>query len=318
MSAYTGKRRPEYERMLADLADGLVDAVLVYNIDRLTRRPAELEQFHEAVRTAKVAHVRFVTGDTNMLTADGLMHLRILGAFAAKESANIGRRVARKMDQVAAEGRPHGGARRPFGYADDKITLCPEEAEDLRALVARFLAGESMRSLATWLNDQQVPTVTGREGWSTTTLRGMLTNPRYAGLRVHRGPSSGPAVWEPIISEEDHRRVLSLFAQRKTSGRRAPQRYLLTGMLRCGKCGTRLYSSARQGNRRYVMPVRSRSRRVRTPDRRGRPAGAVHRGRGASPARHPRPGRRAGWTGKCRRPHAGTQRGVRAGSGTAR
>lgn len=255
LSAYTGKRRPEYERMMTDLADGLVDGIVVYNIDRLTRRPAELEQFYEAVRAAGVRDVRFVTGDTDISTTDGLMMARILGAFAAKESANISRRVVRKMEQVAAEGRPHGGSRRPFGYESNMITVVPEEAEIVRTIVARFLAGESTRSLAVWLNDQQVPTVTGSP-WITTTLKGMLTNPRYAGLRAHRGVVVGPAVWEAIISEDDHRRILAKYAEKKTSGRRTPQRYLLSGMLRCGKCGTRLYSSARQNKsgptRRYV------------------------------------------------------------------
>lgn len=251
VSAYTGQRRPEYQRMLTDLADGLVDAVLVYNIDRLTRRPAELEQFYEAVQQAGVTQVRFVTGDTDISTVDGLMMARILGAFAAKESANIGRRVSRKMEQVAAEGRPHGGPRRPYGYAEDKVTVVPEEAKVIRTLVARFLAGDSTRSLASWLNEQQIPTVTGSE-WITSTLKGVLTNPRYAGLRTHKGAVVGPAVWEAIISEDDHRRILAKYAEKKTSGRRTPQRYLLSGMLRCGKCGIRLYSSARQTSRRYV------------------------------------------------------------------
>lgn len=255
LSAFSGKPRPEYERMLTDLSDGLVDAVIVYNIDRLTRRPAELEAFHAAVRTAKVEHVRFVTGDTDLHTTDGLLMARILGAFAAKESANIGRRVARKMEQNAIEGKPHGGSRRPYGYASDMTTVIPDEAATYRQLVARFLAGESTRSLASWLNDQQVPTVTGSD-WITTTVKGMLTNPRYAGLRTHRGTVIGRAQWEAIISEDDHRRVLARYAARKTSGRRAPQRYLLSGLLRCGKCGTRLYSSARTTNgkstRRYV------------------------------------------------------------------
>jgi site-specific DNA recombinase len=251
ISAYSGKRRPEYQRMLADLADGLVDAIIVYNIDRLTRRPAELEHFYEAVTAAKVSQVRFVTGDTDISTVDGLMMARILGAFAAKESANIGRRVSRKMEQVAAEGRPHGGPVRPFGYADDKITVLPGEATTFRLLSDRFLAGESTRSLATWLNDQEIPTVTGRP-WITTTVKGMLTNPRYAGLRSHKGLIVGPAVWDAIITEDQHRRILAKYAEAKNSGRRIPQRYLLSGMLRCGKCGTRLYSSARVNTRRYV------------------------------------------------------------------
>ena len=251
ISAYSGKPRPEYQRMLADLADGLIDAIVVYNIDRLTRRPAELEHFYDAVTAAKVTHVRFVTGDTDISTVDGLMMARILGAFAAKESANIGRRVSRKMEQVAAEGRPHGGPVRPFGYAEDKITVRPDEAAVYRQIVDRFLGGESTRSLATWLNDNDVPTVTGRP-WITTTLKGMLTNPRYAGLRSHKGTIVGPAIWDALITEDQHRRILATYAEKKNSGRRTPQRYLLSGMLRCGRCGIRLYSSARATTRRYV------------------------------------------------------------------
>jgi site-specific DNA recombinase len=241
--------------MMRDLADGLIDAVIVYNIDRLTRRPAELEDFSQAVEAARVRHVRFVTGDTDLSTDDGLLMARMLGAFAAKESANIGRRVRRKAEQNAAEGRPHRGSRRAFGYDNDMVTVIPEEATILRTLVQRFLAGESTRSLATWLNDQEVRTVTGSP-WVTSTLKGILTNPRYAGLRTHRGIVVAPGMWEAIISEDDHRRVLAKYAEKKMSNRRTPQRYVLSGMLRCGKCGTRLYSSARTTNgratRRYV------------------------------------------------------------------
>lgn len=68
ISATSGKRRPDYQRMLADLADGTVDAVIVYHIDRLTRRPIELEEFLTVVDQAKVRHVRFVTGDADIQT----------------------------------------------------------------------------------------------------------------------------------------------------------------------------------------------------------------------------------------------------------
>ena len=251
ISAYSGKRRPDYERMLADLADGTVDAVLVYHVDRLTRRPIELEQFLGVVDAAKVRHVRFVTGDTDIHTGDGLLIARIMAAVAANGSAGISRRVRRKLDQVAAEGRPHGGSNRPFGYAEDKITVIESKAVVIRTLVARFLAGESLRSLASWLEDEGVSTVNGKP-WRTPTLRAMLTSARIAGLRAHRGQVVGKAVWEPIITEDEHRRALAKLAEKKVSGRRTPQRYLLSGMLRCGKCGNRLFSSARADTRRYV------------------------------------------------------------------
>lgn len=250
ISAYSGKRRPAYEQMMADLADGTVDAVLIYHLDRLTRRPIELEQFYTAVTAAKVQYVRFVSGDMNLNTDHGLMMARMLGTFAAAESADKSRRVRRKLDQVAAEGRPHGGMR-AYGYAADKITIVPEEAAVIRTLAARFLAGESSRSLAGWLEDQEIPTVSGKP-WRTLTIKNILTGPRIAGLREHRGEVVGPAVWEAIISEDDHRKIEAKYQEKKISGRRIPQRYLLSGLLRCSRCSNRLFSSPRKHVRRYV------------------------------------------------------------------
>lgn len=78
----------------------------------------------------------------------------MLLAVAANESAAKSRRVKRKMEQNAAAGIPHGGAQRPFGYAADKVTLIPAEAEVIGTLAERYVAGESLRALATWLDEQ--------------------------------------------------------------------------------------------------------------------------------------------------------------------
>lgn len=258
VSAYSGRKRPEYERLLSDIADGLVDGVLVWHQDRLHRRPIELEHFFSMIDRAGIAqHVRTVTGNSDFGTGDGIFAARIVGAMAAKESADKSRRVARKAEEKAAAGLPHKSGIRPFGYEPDYITIRDDEAAVYRQLVARFLAGESTRSLAIWLEADQVPTVTGGS-WQTTTIKNMLISPRYAGLRTHRGQVVGPGVWEPIIGEDDHRRILARFEQAKTSGRRTPQRYLLSGMLECGKCGNRLFSRVRrspttgESTRRYV------------------------------------------------------------------
>ena len=251
-SAYGAKHRPAYERMLADLGDGSRDAVIVYHPDRLTRRPIELEQFVEVVTTAGGCPVRFVAGGAvDVGDGDGLLVLRMLAAVAANESASKSRRVRRKLDEVAAAGRPHGGSHRPFGYADDRITIREDEAEVIRAVAARFIAGDSVRSLATWLDAEGVHTVSGG-AWRTTTLNSMLASPRIAGLRQHRGEVVGKAVWEPIITMGERDKILARMAARKTSGRRAPRRYLLSGLVRCGRCESTLYSQARATSRRYV------------------------------------------------------------------
>jgi len=251
VSAYSGRRRPEYERMLADLRDGTVDAVIVYNLDRLTRRPAELEDFITVCNTAGVRDLATVTVDIDMGNDDGLFMARIFGAWAAKESGRRSARVRRKMQQNAQAGLPHGGSNRAFGYERDGITVIQSEAAVIRVLVDRLLAGESLRSLAIWLDETGVRTVKGLT-WRTPTLKGMLCSGRIAGLRELRGEVVAPAVWAPIITVEQRDRVLRTFEAKRVSGRRANRRYLLTGMLRCGKCGATLYSAPRETTRRYV------------------------------------------------------------------
>jgi site-specific DNA recombinase len=154
------------------------DAVLIYHVDRLTRRPIELEQFLDVLTAAKVGKVGFVAGgDLDVGNGDGLMVLRMLLAVAANESSTKSRRVKRKMLQNAEAGLPHGGYQRPFGYDHDKVTVRPDEAQVVRTVAERFLAGESLRSLAVWLDEQGVATVSGKP-WRTPTLRSMLASGR--------------------------------------------------------------------------------------------------------------------------------------------
>ena len=153
--------------------------------------------------------------------------------------------------RLAGAGLARGGSARQLWFGSVRVTVLPLEAKVVSQIVARFLNGESVLSIARWLEEEGVRTVTGKT-WRTTSVRTMLASARIAGLRAHRGEVVGPAVWEAIITPADRDRVLARMEQLKTSGRRSPRRYLLSGMLRCGKCDHRLYSSARKESRRYV------------------------------------------------------------------
>jgi site-specific DNA recombinase len=251
ISAYSGKTRPAYQRMVTDIGVGLRDGVIVYNLDRLTRRPVELEHFAEICEGAGVRQLATVTADVDLGTDDGMFMARIFAAFAAKESARKSARLRRKARQNAEAGKPGGGANRPFGYEADKLTVNPVEAELIRQAMRRVLAGESVRSVTAWMDAEGIPTSTGAE-WRTGTLRAVLLAPRIAGLRSHNGEVVGPAQWEGIITLEERQQLLNVFAAKAATGRRAPRSYLLSGMLRCGKCSGKLFSSARQLERRYV------------------------------------------------------------------
>jgi site-specific DNA recombinase len=176
---------------------------------------------------------------------------RMLSAVAAIESDSKRRRSRRKAQQIAESGQPHMGGARPFGFLPDRITHDPAEAEVIRTLTARALAGESLTSLGRWLMDEGVRTVKGHP-WRTPVIRQLLLSPRNYGIRVHRGQPLGPAVWEPIITPADGEalRVLLTNPERRTN--RTARRYLLSGMCRCSKCGTIMYSVPRYEERRYL------------------------------------------------------------------
>ncbi|WP_407688981.1 recombinase family protein [Mycobacterium sp. HUMS_1102779] len=255
VSAFSGKPRRQYVRMLADLKSGARDAVIVYNLDRLHRRPVELEEFVALCESVGVRDVATVTADIDLGNDDGLFMARIFAAFAAKESGRKSARIRRKMLQNAEQGLPHGSVR-PFGYEPDKITVRESEAAVVREVVDRYLAGASIRSLTVWLNDSGTAPAASKS-WRTSAVRQILCSGRIAGLREHHGQVIGEAAWPAIITPAQRDQVLARMTARALTKTRAPRTYLLSGLLRCGRCGNRLYSQARHVNpenrvRRYV------------------------------------------------------------------
>ena len=160
ISASNGKPRPAYRRMLGDLREGLAGAVVVWDLDRLHRRPKELEEFIELADELHIA-LASVGGDVDLSTPQGRMVARIKGAVARQEADQISRRVRRKFDQLAASGHVSNGGRRPFGFTRDRMALVPQEAMIVQELAARVLAGESLHELVRDLQARKVPTSTG-------------------------------------------------------------------------------------------------------------------------------------------------------------
>jgi hypothetical protein len=82
-------------------------------------------------------------------------------------------------------------------------------------------------------------------------MRNFLTSPRYWGMRVHDGQVIGEGTWEPIITREQGERLVRLLSDPARRSARPARRYLLSGLLRCGKCGGTLHSAPKAGVRRY-------------------------------------------------------------------
>src|SRR4029077_7169285 len=119
------------------------------------------------------------------------------------ESEQKSERLRRQREQMALQGRPQGGGRRAFGYDASGAQLVKTESALVREAADRYLAGESLRTIARDWNYRGVKTSSGK-AWGITSLRTMLGGTRIAGLRVHRGEVVGPATWPAIINREEH------------------------------------------------------------------------------------------------------------------
>jgi site-specific DNA recombinase len=244
------KRRPAYDRLMRDVLAGLVDAVVVYDLDRLHRRPAELERFFEAVDEAGVRSLASVAGDVDLADGNGLMMARIKGAVAAEEVRKTVARVRRKKLEIAQAGRWSGGGTRPFGFEKDGVTHRPAEVALMQDAAQRVLRGESLRSIRERWNREGVEPAYA-ERWSVTCIRRMLIGPRIAGLRQHQGEVIGKAVWDPVVDEETWRQLRAVLTD--PSRRQAPpsREYPLYPLARCALCGRQLTATPTRDNRLY-------------------------------------------------------------------
>lgn len=241
--------RPHFERLLADLASGQIDGIIVYDLDRLTRQPEQLERIVRIYESRPGLVFATVEHDIDLSTSDGKTMARVMIAFANKASMDTSRRQKRKNIQRAEMGLPHG-SRRPFGYEADMLTIRDTEAAVLRDMAARIMTGHSYKDVAYYLNEQKITTTTGKL-WFPITVRNMLLKKRYAGIRTH-GDVDYPAVWPPIFDASTWER-LQLTMRLRSEGKRQTvtprgRKYLLTGLVYCGKCHMPLNGATKRDN----------------------------------------------------------------------
>lgn len=278
VSAWSGKRRRDYERLLTGLREGRWDTLIVWHIDRLTRSPRDLEDLADIIRAAKVRFHTVKGGEVDLSTPEGLLQAGILGQLARYESDHRSDRVKRKKLQLAQSGRDNGGQRR-YGYsADQPGKLDAHEAAVVRDLTVRVIAGDPLYALARRLDADGVPPPRGASRWEVTAVRGLVRRCRNAGLVEYHGAplldSDGDYVegdWETIVTVDQWRAACAVLADptRRTSPGNTPA-HLLSGIARCGidSCGApvRVGQSNRQPS--YLCTVAHHlSRRVALVDR---------------------------------------------------
>ncbi|AGZ51092.1 recombinase family protein [Mycobacterium kansasii] len=243
VGASNGKRRPAYEKMLADITDGQIGAVVAWDLDRLHRRPIELERFMDLADTRKLA-LATVSGDVDLSTAQGRLTARLKGAVARHEIEHKSDRQRRAGRQAAEMGRPRW--KHAFGYLAGPNGPEPDPATAplVKQAYAAILAGASFGDICKEWDATGVRTINGKR-WTQPQLSNFLRKPRNAGLRTyqadpHRATKDdvvGKGSWTPLVDEATFWAAQAVLdAPGRAPGRKSVRRHKLTGILLCGKC----------------------------------------------------------------------------------
>ena len=224
--------RPGLKRLLADIDDGLVDVVVVYKIDRLSRSLADFAKLVEVFDRNGVTFVS-VTQSFNTTTSMGRLTLNILLSFAQFEREVTAERIRDKVAASRRKGMWMGGCP-PFGYEvkDRKLVVNEGDAAHVRWIFARFIEIGSGTELAREIAKRGVRTSRGNRIDKKYLYR-LLNNRALIGEAVHRG-TSYPGEHAAIIDRETWDKVHAILQEspRKRAARtRAETPALLKGLL---------------------------------------------------------------------------------------
>ncbi|GIF98333.1 recombinase family protein [Catellatospora citrea] len=252
--------REGLQRMLRAARAGMFDTLLVYRVDRFSRRLRDLVGLLDELTDAGVVF-RSATEPFDTSTPVGRMLVQMLGVFAEFEREVIIDRVIAGMERKAAKGLWNGGSV-PYGYAKNPATQNYVAVEDEAAIVRRIFDLYTKdrlgtRAIASVLNDRGLRTKRGNP-WSQRSVETVINNRQYLGEKSFRGITVTDA-HEAIITEAQFKYAQSILTRRSEEhGQRAANasNYTLTGKIPCPQCGSKYIGTVAHGrhNRyRYYM-----------------------------------------------------------------
>ena len=199
--------RPALKRLLDDIEQKLVDVVVVYKVDRLTRSLSDFAKMVEIFDANGISFVA-VTQQFNTTTSMGRLTLNVLLSFAQFEREVTGERIRDKIVASKRKGMWMGGLV-PLGYevCDQRLVINPSEAETVRQIFLRYCKLGSVRLLKDDLDRSGVQsklrtaksgTRSGGHSFSRGALYSLLGNPIYVGEVRHKG-TRHPGQHQPIV-----------------------------------------------------------------------------------------------------------------------
>ncbi|MCM3294141.1 recombinase family protein [Paenibacillus sp. MER 180] len=232
---YTGTNmdRPALNRLIRHVENQKINLVVVYKLDRLSRKQRDVLYLLEEVFEKKNTGFKSATEPFETTTPFGKAMIGILAVFAQLERDMIVERTTTGRRQRIRQGKWYGG-REPLGYYWDKekeqLIIVPDEAMLIKAIFDKYKNGDSRLSIAEWARSRCKSRVIDH-----AVIRDILSR------RIYIGELNDGGTWikgnhEPIIDLKTWRAVQEEI-QNREEGSSPKGEYLLSGLLKCGVCG---------------------------------------------------------------------------------
>lgn len=240
--------RPSLQQLVLDIEKGLINCVIVYKLDRISR--SQKDTLYLVQDVFKKNEVDFISLEENIDTTTpmGMLMIGVLSAFAELERSTITQRSLMGREERAKDGYYHGGGNyNPLGYdyVNGELVINPYEAGIVKKMFDLYINGNSLNTTAQKIWDKYPDRIK-----SKTIVRDALQNTLYIG-KVSFNQKEFPGRHEPIIDEETFYKAQRIRQKRSVGdGWTNKRKGLLVGKLYCGHCGAR-YGRFPSGPQKY-------------------------------------------------------------------
>lgn len=292
ISGTSMKKRTEFKKMITACKRGRIDLIITKSLSRFARNTVDCL---ETVRLLKAngIGVYFEKENINTLTESSEFLITLFSGFAQAESESLSKNVTWGKQKSAEAGKVDFQYKKMLGYrrgVDGQPEIVPEEAEIIRRIYRRYLAGRSLGQIKLELEQNNVPTAQKVERWSSAVIHNILTNEKYMGdallqktyitdcitKKVKKNMGERPMYYvennHPAIIPRETFDQMQKEMTRRSSKRKVLQKsgktelgkysgkYALTELLVCGECGSpyKRVTWARNGKKRIVWRCVSR------------------------------------------------------------
>ena len=251
ISAKDMDHRPEFKKMLEDVKNKKVNAIVSYKLDSLTRSVRDLETLISELEKYDCS-LECAMDDINTSTANGRFFVRMLTVLSQLEIERVSERT--KFGLVGAIKDGHIPVRKTLGFMRDnkKLIINPNESDIVLRIFDLYLKGNSYQRIANIFNKENVL----NKKWYDTTILKILSNPLYKGDYISGGRTGTPVLYEgvvePIVSKKMWEEC-QVQTRKNTRNYTRRNDYIFFQKIMCSKCHRIMACKAPGGSKKKYI-----------------------------------------------------------------